>query len=109
MSKGKTEAVSVSVKVIPNTSGNPAGKLADAELIFEAEAGPLAGMKLMGFAIWERRSGGGRNVTLPVRQYSVNGERRSYALFRAANGDGAAQEAVRNYILDAYSRTEAEA
>ena len=93
----------VSVRIVPNTSGNPAGKLADAEVVFGAEFGPLCGLKLIGFAIWERRSGG-RNVTFPARQYSVNGERRSFALLRPTNGDVAAPEAIRECILDAYSR-----
>jgi len=98
----------VSVRIIPNTEGKPPGKLADAEVIFEAEAGPLSGMKLIGFAIWERRSGSGRNVTFPARQYSVNGERRSFALLRPMNGDVSAQEAVRDLILEAYSASEAQ-
>ena len=97
----------VSVRIIPNTEGKPPGKLADAEVIFEAEAGPLSGLKLIGFSVWERRSGGGRNVTFPARQYSVNGERRSFALLRPANGDASAQEAIRQCILDAYQRSEA--
>ena len=96
----------VSVRIIPNEKGNPPGKLADAEVIFEAEAGPLNGLKLIGFAIWERRSGNGRNVTFPARQYSVNGERRSFALLRPMNGDASAQEAVRDLILEAYSASE---
>jgi hypothetical protein len=33
--------------------------------------------------LWERRTGG-RNVTFPARQYSVNGERRSFVLLRPA-------------------------
>jgi len=98
----------VSVRIIPNTEGKPPGKLADAEVIFQAEAGPLSGMKLIGFAIWERRSGGGRNVTFPARQYSVNGERRSFALLRPMNGDVSAQEAVRDLILEAFSASEAQ-
>ena len=98
----------VSVRIIPNTEGKPPGKLADAEVIFEAEAGPLSGMKLIGFAIWERRSGSGRNVTFPARQYSVNGERRSFALLRPLNGDVSAQEAVRDLILEAFSASEAQ-
>jgi hypothetical protein len=98
----------VSVRIIPNTEGKPPGKLADAEVIFEAEAGPLSGMKLVGFAIWERRSGSGRNVTFPARQYSVNGERRSFALLRSMNGNVSAQEAVRDLILEAYSASEAQ-
>ena len=107
MSKSKGEVV-VSVSIIPNQQGSPAGKLADAEVMFGAESGPLSGMKLIGFAVWERRDGG-RNVTFPARQYSVNGERRSFALLRPANGELSAQEAIRQCILDAYSRVQAHA
>ena len=93
------QAADAYVRITPNESSSPAGKLADAELSFTA--GPLAGMKLIGFAIWERRAGG-RNVTFPARQYSVNGERRSFALLRPANGDAGTQEAIRDAILMAY-------
>ena len=102
----KQNAEIVSVKIIPNASGNPVGKLADAEMVFEAEAGPLHGMKRVGFAVWERRTGSGRNVTFPARAYSVNGERRSFALLRPTDGDASAQDAVRQSILDAYTRLE---
>ena len=95
----------VSVKIIPNDKGSPSGKLADAEVIFQADAGPLSGMKLVGFAVWERRDGG-KNVTFPARQFSVNGERRSYALLRPSKDDRDTQ-AIRDCILDAYSRLEA--
>src|SRR5215213_796718 len=50
----------LTVKLTPNDNGNPPGKLADAELHFAG--GPLDGLKLIGFSIWERRGGGGRNV-----------------------------------------------
>ena len=96
----------VSVKIIPNDKGSPSGKLADAEVVFEADAGPLSGMKLVGFAVWERRDGG-RNVTFPARQYSVNGARRSFALLRPSTEDRTSQDAIRDCILDAYSRVEA--
>ena len=105
MSKSTAEVV-VSVSIIPTQQDSPAGKLADAEVMFEAASGPLSGLKLVGFAVWERRDGG-RNVTFPARQYSVNGERRSFALLRPANGDASAQEAIRQCILDAYERSEA--
>ena len=88
------------VKIVPNDKGNPQGKLADAELHFSD--GVLEGLKLIGFAVWERRSGGGRNVTFPARQYSVNGERRSFALLRPI-ADTAAQERVRDLVLQAYA------
>lgn len=91
------------VKITPNDKGNPPGKLADAELHFED--GPLTGLKLIGFSVWERRSGGGRNVTFPARQYSVNGDRRSFALLRPI-ADTNAQERVRELILTAYTEFE---
>src|SRR6202158_530341 len=69
----------MTVKITPNDRGNPAGKLADAELHFGGDS-PLAGLKLIGFGIWERRGGNGRNVTFPARSYAVTGERRSFAL-----------------------------
>lgn len=94
------------VKITPNDKGSPVGKLADAELHFTD--GPLAGLKLLGFAVWERRNGSGRNVTFPSRQYSVNGERRSFALLRALT-DVKAQDHVRDLVLSAYARFEAEA
>lgn len=94
----------MTIKIIPNDKGNPPGKLADAELHFNG--GPLEGLKLIGFSVWERR-GGGRNVTFPARQYSVNGERRSFALLRPI-ADSAAQDRLRDLILDAYVQHEAE-
>jgi hypothetical protein len=90
-----------------NDRGDPAGKLADAELYFSGNS-PLTGLKLIGFAIWERRTGAGRNVTFPARQYSVNGERRSFALLRPTT-DATAQNAIRDRILEAYAEYEAEA
>jgi hypothetical protein len=98
----------VCVRIAPPNE-KASGQLAQAELIFGVEAGPLSGMKLVGFAVWERRGGGGPNVTFPARQYSVNGERRSFALLRPTNGDLSAQEAVRDLILDAFSASEAQA
>ena len=91
------------IKVTPNDKGNPPGKLAEAELHFAD--GPLAGLKLIGFAIWERRGGNGRNVTFPARSYAINGERRSFALLRPVV-DTTAQEAVRERVLAAYAEYE---
>ena len=91
------------VKIVPNDKGNPPSKLADAELHFTE--GVLEGLKLIGFAIWERKSGGGRNVTFPARQYVVNGDRRSFALLRPIT-DTHAQERVRDLVLQAYAEYE---
>jgi hypothetical protein len=93
---------SLVVKIVPNEDGNPPGKLAEAELHFTS--GDLAGLRLIGFAVWERR-GGGRNVTFPARQYAVNGERRSFALLRPVS-DTTAQDRVRELVLQAYAEYE---
>ena len=103
MAKTRTTTSTLTVKITPNDKGNPPGKLADAELHFGD--GGLAGLKLIGFSIWERRGGNGRNVTFPARSYAVNGERRSFALLRPIV-DTTAQEAVRQLILDAYDEYE---
>ena len=95
----------MTVKIVPNDKGNPPGKLADAELHFLS--GPLEGLKLIGFAVWERKTGNGRNVTFPARQFSVNGERRSFALLRPIV-DSSCQDKLRDVVLDAYKEFEAE-
>ena len=94
------------VKITPNEKGNPPGKLADAELHFTE--GELEGLKLIGFGVWERRTGTGRNVTFPARQYAVNGERRTFALLRPTT-DATGQDRLREVILAAYADFEAAA
>jgi hypothetical protein len=96
----------VIVKITTNDKSNPPGKLAEAELHFTE--GVLDGLKLIGFGIWERRTGGGRNVTFPARTYSVNGERRSFALLRPT-GDATAQDRIRELILETYADFEEKA
>ena len=96
------------VKIItPSDKNALPGKLAEAELHFGE--GVLEGLKLVGFTVWERRTGGGRNVTFPSRAYSVNGERRSFALLRPLTGDATAQDRLRELILDAYTEFEEKA
>ena len=106
MATTATTTAAMTVKITMNDRGNPPGKLADAELHFGD--GPLAGLKLIGFSVWERRGGSGRNVTFPARQYAVNGERRSFALLRPIV-DTSAQDGVRELILAAYAEAEAAA
>jgi hypothetical protein len=93
----------MTIKITPNDRSNPPGKLAEAEMHFNE--GPLDGLKLIGFSIWERRGGNGRNVTFPARSYVVNGDRRSFALLRPIV-DSTAQEKLRQMILDAYAEFE---
>jgi len=93
----------VTVKFFVNDKSSPAGKVADVEIVLAD--GVFAGLKLVGFALWERK-GGARIVTFPARSYSVNGERRSFALLRPVI-DATAQERVRDLILAAYTEYQA--
>jgi hypothetical protein len=93
----------MTIKITPNDKGNPPGKLAEAELHFSE--GPMEGLKLIGFSIWERRGGNGRNVTFPARSYVVNGDRRSFALLRPIV-DSTAQGKLRDLILEAFQEYE---
>lgn len=95
------------IKITPNDKGNPAGKIAEAEIHFVDST--LAGLKLIGFSIWERKSGTGRNVTFPARSYTVNGDRRSFALLRPTGADVSGQDRLRELILEAFSEHEAQA
>ena len=106
MATTATTTATMTVKITMNDRGNPAGKLADAELHFGN--GPLAGLKLIGFSVWERRGGSGRNVTFPARSYAINGERRSFALLRPIV-DTSAQDGIREAVLAAYAEAEAAA
>jgi hypothetical protein len=92
----------MTIKITSHERGMPPGKLADAELHFTT--GPLAGLKLIGFAIWETRNAGrpgAHNVTFPARQYTINGDRRSFALLRPI-ADVAKSNALRDLILAAF-------
>ncbi|MGD9902817.1 MAG: hypothetical protein AB7U83_05055 [Vicinamibacterales bacterium] len=89
----------VVIKIRHAEPGAPAGKLADAEVHFET--GALAGLKLVGFAVWARRDGSGCTVSFPARQFVVHGERRNFALLRAVR-DLAAQQPLRDLVLRAY-------
>jgi len=91
--------MNIEVKILRNEQRKPAGKLADAEIHFIG--GDLAGLKLVGFAVWERREGTGRSVTFPARQFIVHGDRRNFALLRAID-DPSAQNRVRELVLMAY-------
>jgi hypothetical protein len=97
-----------SIKIVAADTHQPAGKLADAEIHFDHRSGPLEGLKLIGFSLWERRSANGsRNVTFPARTYSVNGERRSFALLRPSGEGPTAPDAIKDAIFAAYDDLQA--
>jgi hypothetical protein len=82
----------LAVDITLNRAGTPPGKLADAVLYFTA--GPLEGLCIPGFAVWERRENTREiNVTVPNRQFIVRGETRSYNLIRPSDPTRPAQDA----------------
>jgi hypothetical protein len=66
----------MSGEIIPNEQGTPAGKLADAEVIVGAGAGPLSGNRTDRLCGVGRRDGG-RNATFLSGSTPWNGECRS--------------------------------
>ena len=93
-----TRRAPVSINIVLAGEGAPANKVADAELLFHE--GPLAGLKLAGFAVWTRKDGG-LNATVPSRPYAAHGEKKSFALLRPV-ADVAALDSVRTLIVEAY-------
>ena len=98
--------MNIEVKILRNEQSKPAGLLADAEIHFLE--GELAGLKLVGFAIWERRDGNGRRVTFPGRPLIVHGDKRSFELLRAT-GNPSVLNRVRDLVLRAYEQQVSEA
>ena len=90
----------IEIKIQRNNRNTTPGKLAEAELHFTG--GKLDGLKLVGFGIWEARNGGSRYVSLPARQFAVNGDRRTFVLLRSI-ADPKAQDHIRDLVLQAYA------
>jgi hypothetical protein len=96
--------MTITINIVRSEGNRPPDKLADAELQFIG--GELDGLKLLGFGIWQQRNGSGRNVTFPARPFTVNGERRNFALIRAID-DRTAEDRLRQLVLQAFAEHEA--
>lgn len=82
----------------------PERLVCEAEVVFEAEAGPLAGMKLVGFSLW-RSPEGEVYVTFPSRAFGSGTERRFFDFLRSVEGTAADAKRVKAWILDAFRST----
>ena len=78
----------------------PERLVCEAEGLFD-EAGPLAGMKLVGFSLWKSPEGE-VYVTFPSRAFGVGGERRFFDYLRSIEGSAADGKRVKAWILDEY-------
>jgi hypothetical protein len=79
----------------------PERLVCEAEVVFEAEAGPLAGMKLVGFSLW-RSPEGEVYVTFPSRAFGAGNERRFFDFLRSVEGTAADSRRVKAWILDQF-------
>jgi hypothetical protein len=86
----------------------PERLVCEAEVVFEAEAGPLAGMKLVGFSVW-RSAEGELFVSLPARAYGSGEDRRYFDLLRSVEGSSADTRRVKAWILEQYETVSATA
>jgi hypothetical protein len=79
----------------------PERLVCEAELVFPATGGLLAGMKLVGFSLWKSPEGE-LYVTFPSRVIGAGDERRYFDYLRAVNGGSAGTKALKDAILAAY-------
>ena len=80
----------------------PERLVCEAEVVFEGEAGPLAGMKLVGFSLW-RSPEGEVYVTFPSRAFGAGNERRFFDFLRSVEGTSADSKRVKAWILEQYT------
>ncbi len=79
----------------------PERLVCEAELVFETESGPLAGMKLVGFSLW-RSPEGEIYVTFPSRAFGSGSERRFFDYLRSVDKTAADAKRVKAWILEQY-------
>lgn len=79
----------------------PERLVCDAELVFEPGDGPLAGMKLVGFALWQNAEGD-VSVTFPSRAFGSGGERKFFDYLRPLEGNLAESRRVKEWIVEEF-------
>ena len=79
----------------------PERLVCDAEIVFESEDGPLAGMKLVGFSLWTAAEGE-VSVTFPSRAFGAAGGRGFFDYLRSVEGSAADARRVKDWILEEF-------
>lgn len=97
---GVQTMTTITIQILKTNGHSAPGKLADAEIHFTG--GELDGLKLVGFAVWQRRDGCGENVSFPARHFTVDGDRRSFSLLRWI-AKREAQDRLENLVIRAYA------
>jgi hypothetical protein len=80
-----------------NRDNGPERLVCDAEILFDE--GPLAGMKLVGFALWNGADGE-TYVTFPSRAFGGGTERRYFDYLRSIEGTPAEGRRVKAWIVE---------
>ena len=78
----------------------PERLVCEAEVLFD-EAGPLAGMKLVGFSLWKSPEGE-VYVTFPSRAFGAGNDRRFFDYLRSAEGAPGDVKRVKAWILEEF-------
>jgi hypothetical protein len=84
----------------------PERLICEAELLFEPADGILAGMKLVGFSIWQSQEGE-HYVTFPSRAWGAGQERRYFDYLRSTDGKGNDSKRVKAWILQEFQESRA--
>ena len=84
----------------------PERLVCEAELVFDGDTGPLAGMKLVGFSLW-RSPEGEVFVTFPSRAFGLGNERKYFDYLRSVEGVAAESKRVKAWILDEFRLSQA--
>ncbi len=72
--------------------------MADVEVIFDEAEGALAGLKLVGLALWSHGSDGGLSVTLPSRKVEGSGKGKDWFYeFLRADDAADASDRIRTF------------
>jgi hypothetical protein len=85
----------------------PERLVCNAEIHFEADCGPLSGMKLVGFSLW-RSPEEEIYVTFPSRASGTGSERRYFEYLRSVEGPIEARR-LKDWILEEYRASRAAA
>jgi hypothetical protein len=84
----------------------PERLVCEAELVFDGDMGPLAGMKLVGFSLW-RSAEGEVFVTFPSRAFGAGNDRKYFDYLRSVEGQAAESKRVKAWILDEFRASQA--
>jgi len=87
--------------VFVERENGPDRLVCEAEVHFGPEAGPLAGMKLVGFSLW-RSPEGEVYATFPSRAFGAGNDRRYFDYLRSIEGSAADARRVKSWILEQF-------